>query len=217
MDKISTTQFGKVVDYLIDNRLVANQRTLAEMLGVHEQTLTEYKSGKRKKVKSGLQEKINELFPGVSIESVLTSIEKSKTEEGKGIPYYDIYAAAGPITMYSDLREYITDYIHVPGVDFSDCDFCVTVWENSMKGKFNPGDVIICREVHDRTLLKPGASYFIITSEYKTVKDVYPGEQEGWLKLVPYNDEQRPFEIPLDKVLKIYHVRGNASIKRIDN
>lgn len=135
----------------------------------------------------------------------------------KGIPFYDIYAAAGPITMYSDLREYITDYIHVPGIDFNDCDFCVTVWEDSMKGKFNPGDVIICREVHDRTLLKPGASYFIITSEYKTVKDVYPGEEAENVKLVPYNKEQSPFDIALDKIIKIYHVRGRASINRIDN
>lgn len=195
-----------------------SQDALAKEVGVSRPAITQAENGEAFKIDTAikiakaLKVDLDTLLLG-SVRNTNTPVEA----EPKGIPFYDIYAAAGPITMYSDLREYITDYIHVPGIDFNDCDFCVTVWEDSMKGKFNPGDVIICREVHDRTLLKPGASYFIITSEYKTVKDVYPGEEAENVKLVPYNKEQSPFDIALDKIIKIYHVRGRASINRIDN
>lgn len=135
--------------------------------------------------------------------------------EQKGIPYYDIAAAAGPIEMYDDLQEHVVDYLRFPGADFNDCDFCVKVWGDSMIGVCNPGDIIICKEVKDRSLINPRSVYFIITSEYKTIKYVHPGTQEGHIMLRSSNELIEDFEVPMNKVQKIYHVRGTASIRRI--
>ena len=153
----------------------------------------------------------------ITYDSLLSDTNLSASTQ-KGIPFYDVPAIAGPMTTYNDLREYVVDYLHFPGYeDFSDCDFCVKASGDSMLGKFNPGDYLLCKVVKDRTLLLPGETYYLITSEFKTVKYVFPRTKDGVYLLKSENELFEDFEVAMDKVFMIAHVKGAASvhIKRI--
>lgn len=221
---INNQEFSELVERLKEGSFIKSQSDLANAIGENKQGITDLKSGKKKVTMEHL-ESIKEAFPNFDlreflsdkIRNFLTEAVQLRNEHQlpikKGIPFYDISAVSGAMVTFDDLSAHIVDYLHFPG--FDDCDFAVINSGDSMLGKFNPGDYLLCKEVQDRSLLISGAPYFVITSEYKTVKYVFPRPKEGVFLLRPENSFYEDFEVPMDKVFKIYHVKGAASVKRI--
>lgn len=238
---IDAQAFNEIIKILKKEGLVKSQRELGSVIGENDQGISDLKSG-RKKVKAEHVIALMSAFPTFDIFKYIHDNRKEEFERLKaipldlptlqesdidydkiqailskpsGIPYYDIGAAAGPITMYSDLKEYIVDYLHLPG--FEDCDFSVKVWGDSMAGVFNDGEYILCKEVQDKTMYLPGSAYYIITKEYKTVKFIRKGTKDGFVILRSANDFYEDVEIAFDDIYKIYQIKGAANIRRIAN
>jgi transcriptional regulator with XRE-family HTH domain len=190
-----------------------SQEKFATSIGMSRSGLTQIESGATFPSLDTL-EKLVEQYRS-SFDDLLSSAGQSG--RGKGIPLYDIYAAAGPVEMYNDLREYIIDYMHLPETDVNGFDFAVKVWGPSMQGVFNDGDIALCKEVKDRTLINYGAPYFIITSEFKTIKYVHTSDKEGYVRLRSENELFDTFEIPMDSIYKIFHAKVAVAVRRISN
>lgn len=188
-----------------------NQQEVADFVGVSKNSISKYESG------GGFDYGVAVLlaqYYDIDVEDIWMPESKPTVDlSRKGIPFYDIYAAAGPVDMYSDLQEYITDYLHFPGIDAKEYDFAVKVWGQSMQGVFDDGDIALCKEVQDRSMINYGAPYFIITSEFKTIKYVHTSERDGYVKLRSENDQFDTFEIPMNSIYKIFHARTGVSIK----
>lgn len=135
------------------------------------------------------------------------------------IPYYDVDVLASPIEVFNDQTMTPTFKIDLPG--FADCDFAINVAGHSMYPTIESGTMILCKRIHDKSLIIPGEIYFIVTEDYRMVKRLKKSEKKGWVIAASdnHNGHSSPdghtyssMEIPLDKILHIYLVKGN--IKR---
>jgi transcriptional regulator with XRE-family HTH domain len=205
---------GKRIKKLREAAGFTSQEALAKKVGVSRPAITQAENGDAFKIDTAIKlaKALNVDLDSLLLGSVRNTNEPVESET-KGIPLYDIYAAAGPIEMYSDLQEYIVDYLSFPGIDPKEYDFAVKVWGPSMQGVFDDGDIALCKEVQDRTLINYGAPYFIITSEFKTIKYVHTSDREGYVKLRSENEQFDTFEIPMNSIYKIYHAKAGVAIK----
>lgn len=135
------------------------------------------------------------------------------------ISYYDVDAIASPMEVFNDQTVKPTSLINIPG--FADCDFAVNVYGHSMYPTIESGMIILCKKVSDKTIILPGEIYFIITPDYRMVKRLKKSDRVGYLmacsdnqngKNSPDGQTYEPVEIPIDKIIHLYIVRG--SIKR---
>lgn len=92
---------------------------------------------------------------------------------------------------------------------FKNCDCAVPCYGRSMVPEINDGAIIAIKEINKDSVL-PGEAYLIITEEYRTVKYIrtIKGNSTKW-RLVPENtDEYDEMLIDIDKVLKVFLVKG---------
>lgn len=130
----------------------------------------------------------------------------------KGIPMYNIAATAGVVGVFEDdHNETPLFYLDMPGMQ--DCEFGVRISGDSMYPRFRNGDWIGCKEVTKKEHILFGEVYYIITTDYKTVKYVQPHpENKDWVLLVPHNDAIKPTPLPKDEIRRLFMVKVNLQI-----
>ena len=125
-----------------------------------------------------------------------------------GIPFYNIDFCLGYDAIFNDLIEQPSSYVQHPFNGHA--EFWVSTRGNSMYPLISAGDMIALREVQKDGVLF-GDIYAIVTDDNRTVKRIRKGSEPSLWKLVPENkndsDEQ---EIPVDAVIKVYHVEAVA-------
>jgi phage repressor protein C with HTH and peptisase S24 domain len=132
----------------------------------------------------------------------------------KGIPYYDIQASGGPVEMFMDLPEEVSDYYYLP--DYEDCDLCLNIWGDSMYPHYVSGDVIICKRIFNQDIISYGDTYLIITREYRFVKYIYPDDEDkGKIILRSENKKYPDIPIPRKEILRMFLVKGKVQRKII--
>lgn len=133
----------------------------------------------------------------------------------KGVPFYDIDISGGAVQLFSDNPELPTLYISAPG--FEDCDFGLPIFGNSMYPTYENGVVVMCKKITDKTIIQPGECYLIVTADHRMVKRLLKNKKPGhWLAVSdnPSIDTSTgskvygDFEIPMDKVLHLYIIKG---------
>ena len=129
----------------------------------------------------------------------------------QAIPYYDIDVTAGPVEVFSDYTEQPSSYVQAPNLN--DCDFAVPVYGDSMYEKYRSGDIIVCKEVHDRSVILYGEVYLVVTNGFRTIKYLRKAEQPQQIILAPENKNYDPVEIARDDILKLYIVKGKIERK----
>lgn len=138
----------------------------------------------------------------------------------KKIPFYDVDVSASSVEMFG-AKEIPSLYFAIPG--FEDCDFGVPVFGHSMYPTFENGCIVACKIIHDKNLINFGASYLIITEDYRMIKRILKNDMPRAVLAVSDNEEMRKdgkrkfesFEIPLDKIRKLYLIKGKITREQI--
>lgn len=138
------------------------------------------------------------------------------------IPFYDINAEAGTIQLSS------MDPVSEPGewIDagdwFRDADGAMRVHGDSMFPVYKSGSIVVMKEVQDKSLVIYGQDYVLQTSEYRAIKRIQKSKQKDFWLACSVNTEtwekgemagkliHEPFEIPIDKVNKLFRVVGSV-------
>lgn len=132
-------------------------------------------------------------------------------QEYQGAPYYNVDFIGGFDFVVNDQTQHPDYYINYPPYNKPGVLWC-NLTGHSMEPELSNGDVIALREVTSPIEYLPaGEIYGIITDEYRTVKRIRPGKQEGFVRLIPSNKSPEfcEQEIPVDMIRRIYAVLGS--------
>lgn len=198
---------------IVRKELGLSQEALADALDMEQGSISDVERGKVG-VSDNIKFKLKRKF-GVNIEFIETGtgvpLQKGTVNiEEKRVPYYDIDATAGNVTLFEEgAQEYIKQYITVPA--FNDCEMFINVSGNSMYPKYCSGEAIGLKKIEDYDVVPYGEAYLIVTKEQRLLKYIRKGrDKDHWL-LTSENSEFEPFEIPKKKVLHLYIVKGKIT------
>lgn len=103
----------------------------------------------------------------------------------------------------------VRDYYVVPRFRERRADFLIEVSGLSMQPRYNPGDIIACRILHDRTFLQWNQCHVIGTRwSGLIVKRLMPGNDASTIMAVSDNPDYPPFAIPTDEITGLAVVVG---------
>lgn len=122
--------------------------------------------------------------------------------EDQAVPLFDITAAANLHSLLSDGPQRLLGKIVIPQVPR--CDGAVYVSGDSMYPLLKAGDIVGFKALSDARELIYGEMYLVSFTlggeEYLVVKYINRSEQEGYIKLVSYNQFHQPMDIPMDAI-----------------
>lgn len=139
------------------------------------------------------------------VEGDVEIIHNSKTferREDRSVTLYDIDAAANLRTLLDARPQYAMGEIVIPSVPA--CDGALYVNGDSMYPLLKSGDIVGFKVLRDFSDVIYGEIYLVAFErggdEFLVVKFVKRSEQEGCVKLVSYNQEHDPMDIPLSSI-----------------
>lgn len=135
-------------------------------------------------------------------------VEEPPAQYGKRsiVPFFgEVWASAGSAEMFTD-REKVTEYLHIPGL--SGCDAAITILGDSMIPRFNPGDIVLIKEVLGGVLW--GEPHLVILADHRLLKYVQQGQSPKSISLVSENEFYGPIEVEKSDILKLYQVRARV-------
>lgn len=202
-------------------------RQVAEKMGISEQNLQNKMSSADIKVSflcklsKALHKSIYFFLDGQDFytEKMLIHSDEVNSEEPtptinqefQGAPYYNVDFIGGFDFVVNDQTQHPDYYINYPPYNKPGVLWC-NLTGHSMEPELSNGDVIALREVNSPIEYLPaGEIYGIVTDEYRTVKRIRPGHQEGFVRLIPSNKSPEfcEQEIPVDMIRRIYAVLGS--------
>lgn len=153
-------------------------------------------------------------FPEVSSDWLLTGSgpmyvteDTAFDEDGHPLetrPRLPMNVSAGLLSGFAD-SAMLSDCEQIPIVKaLPPYDFTMIVQGNSMEPKFEGGDEIAIRKVHD--FIEWGKAYVLDTREGAVLKRVYDAGEN--FRCVSFNSEYHDFEVPKSEVLGVYKVVG---------
>jgi len=136
----------------------------------------------------------------------------NKAEEGT--PIYEISASASQMEHINQMPEVPAFTVKIPG--YEDCNFGMYVYGHSMYPTIENGSLILCRKVNDKSVIMYGEIYLIRTADYLMVKRIQKNGKSSNVLCTSDNFEKRsedfrrfePFELPVDKIIDLYLVKG---------
>lgn len=200
----------KIRELRIEKRM--SQKDLAEKMGLAVATISSYEVNNSQPNIEKLVH-LSKLF-GVSIDEIvgnsgkaIQSVNNAISGQTKTMKYFDLEASAGNTSMYEDGNDSLYKEINVPG--FSDCDFALNVWGDSMIPILHNGSIAICKE-WKQSFIEYGYIYLIITKEnHRMIKYIKPGSSPETITCESENKFYQAFEIRKDEILKLYMVKGS--------
>lgn len=186
-----------------------SERQFAANVGVRAEQLNKWINDKAKPTLRNI-EKVKSVYPDFNYTTNDNTDSTEQPDHSKEIPYYDIDATAGDISVFSDNSEKPTSYFNIPA--FADCSFGMNVYGHSMYPKITNGDIILCREIELRDFFNYGEIYLIITKEQRLIKYIKRHDDKTYLRLESENKEFDTIDLPIKSILKLYLVKG--TIKR---
>lgn len=193
-----------------------NKVQIAEKSGISRTTLDKLLSGADVKV-STVESLAKVLKVPVSCfyEEMSTKVDKTDThifvndrkKDLSVVPLYDVDARAGLQTLFLEGGQTIGN-ISIPNMPAADGALHVT--GDSMFPVIQPGDIIAYRVLHDLMSVTYGEIY-ILQMEHDgdiqvVLKIVKRSEEDGYVKLVSYNKEHDPMDVPMQWITHIARV-----------
>ena len=193
-----------------------NKVQIAEKSGISRTTLDKLLSGADVKV-STVESLAKVLKVPVSCfyEEMSTKVDKTDThvfvndrkKDLSVVPLYDVDARAGLQTLFLEGGQSIGN-ISIPNMPAADGALHVT--GDSMFPVIQPGDIIAYRVLHDLMSVTYGEIY-ILQMEHDgdiqvVLKIVKRSEKDGYVKLVSYNKEHDPMDVPMQWITHIARV-----------
>lgn len=144
------------------------------------------------------------------------SLKTDHTRSMQRIPLYDFEAVAGLVPLYNDTAKQVPiDYIQIPNLP--KCDGAIHVVGDSMYPLLKSGDIVLYKWVSDvNNGIFWGEMYLVSvdfdSEEYVTVKYIQKSDQEGYIKLVSYNQHHGDKEIPVGTIRALAFVKASIRI-----
>ena len=215
--------FSDRLTQLIDSQYNRNKKKFSELTGIAYTSVVEYTKGVKKDPKLSLINKIQSSNINVNTLWLLTGEGSMLVEEGKpaalpaglgdepkAIPLVDAYAVGGFGSVDFKLEQQdVKEYYVIPKFKDRQIDFMIEVSGSSMYPKYNSGDVIACRVIHERAFIQWNHTHVVATREQGIlVKRLREGEIEGSLLAVSDNQNYPPFHIPETEITGLALVVG---------
>ena len=146
------------------------------------------------------------------------AINKSKTDKkihNQGVPYYDIPATAGAVSIFSRAQNHIpSGHISIPNMP--KCDGAIPIVGDSMYPLLKSGDTVLYKIINDKSKILWGEMYIAMIihngDEYFFVKYINKSSREGFACFVSYNDHHQPVEFPIDSIQALALVKASIRI-----
>lgn len=125
------------------------------------------------------------------------------------VPYFDIDVTAGNVQLFSDYKEYVSEYYSVPK-EIQDVDFCFRVRGDSMYDKILPGAIVFVKQIIDISIIEFGQVFVVITAEQRMVKYVrrHPTNPENMVLLRSHNNQYDDIDLAKNKITNLLLVKG---------
>ncbi|NPA42591.1 MAG: helix-turn-helix transcriptional regulator, partial [Chlorobi bacterium] len=207
------------IQTLLHHYGLKSKSELAKRLGVNPSTITMWE--KRNTIPKSVLAKLPDINPSWLLTGIgnptagpnITAYTRQTDHPvpAQEVPLYDLYATAGMVDIFDNKALIPVDTIKIPNLPKS--DGAVFVTGDSMYPLLKSGDIVIFKKINDiPNDIFWGEMYILSLNlsgdEYITVKFVHRSDKgDRWIKLVSYNPDYQPKEIPLEKV------RGMALIK----
>ena len=133
---------------------------------------------------------------------------QSNDDDKNAVYLYDVSASAryGSFDELIHKNNIVGKYV-IP--NFKNIDFMIYVQGSSMYPKYNSGDIVACRILHESRFIQWGKPYVVATREHGLlVKRLRKSEQLDHITAVSDNPRYDPFDIPTDEVLGLALVVG---------
>lgn len=186
-------------------KLGKNQRGIAALIGVSEQSLSDALKGRRK-------EETVEIYCN-KLEALIDAVENTESISGTRhdtVPFFDEEIFTGGYLQGTGecLCGYQkVDDVKLPFLKVKDGDFAVQVHGRSMIDTTHPelsinDGAIVCLRPWKESFIEYGERYAIATRSGFTVKYITPSEKEGFIKCVPANKEENfaPYYINVNDI-----------------
>lgn len=215
-------RFVEVVNYLLNNDIIASKADLASVLGIKPSKFSEILNY-RMNIGTDLAAILCHTY-NINSNWLLTGegnmiCAKSEKEEKipsanktyEGAPYFNVDFIGGFDVIVNDQTRNPDFYINYPPYNQEGVVWC-NLTGHSMEPEISNGDIIALREVTTPIQYLPaGEIYGIVTAEYRTVKRVRLSQKEGYIRLIPSNksEEYCEQEIPISMIIRVYAVLGS--------
>lgn len=90
---------------------------------------------------------------------------------------------------------------------FTDCQYAFDVFGDSMAPRFRPGDLILCSEHSNKTIL-PGEAYLIVTTGTPVIRIIKGSNTNACYILSAENPRFGDYEVSREDVSHLYLVKG---------
>lgn len=136
------------------------------------------------------------------------SNQPTTNQNGKGVKYFDVDFIAGFDIVLNNHT--VTPAYYIDFKPYNKADYWVNVTGHSMDPLISHGDIIAIKKLNDwKTYYLPGEIYAIVTDEFRTIKKIRKGDNEGEVLLVPENLEDfDPKPISISLIRDVYQVLG---------
>ncbi len=147
--------------------------------------------------------------------SIIDTRRRDKHVLIQGIPYYNISATAGVVSLFSQSSKYIpSSHIVIPNMP--KCDGAIPVSGDSMYPLIKHGDTVLYKTLNDKESILWGGMYVVMIvhngDEIFFVKYVQKSDKPGYARFVSYNDHHQPVEFPMDSITAIAEVKATIRI-----
>lgn len=137
--------------------------------------------------------------------NTLRKLKSDRNSDHQRIPLYEITATAGVIDIISDQyrsKHIPIDYISIPNMPR--CDGALPITGDSMYPLLKSGDIVLFKEVHDKTNIVWGEMYLCAVAhkgdEMFFAKYIQKADREGYARFVSENRHHQPIEFPIDSI-----------------
>ncbi len=184
-----------------------------------------YVSNIRKGIQPDKLTRIQQAYPDLNIEwlvtgrgemlnSTPTTTEDTTDTQENIVRVIPIAAHGGMLTNF--------DIDSIEGVKcetiispIAGAELAISVTGSSMEPSYPNGSRVLIKSINHNAYIAWGEVYVIDTCNGTLLKELQPGQNEGYVKCVSHNPDERykPFEVPLAEVRKIYKVLACITLR----
>lgn len=129
-----------------------------------------------------------------------------------GVPYYSKPVTGSMVISFDDMSRDDPEY-YINMAPFNDCAFYRPVFGESMSPRYNPGDIVACKRVHNKNLILYGETYLCMIALdgdfYETIKILRRNLVDPSLVILkPCNETFDETIVPIDAISELYIIKG---------
>lgn len=161
----------------------------------------------------------NDLNEGYAVNDQATAYKK-----GQLIPLFDGVAVGGTKFIADDSAQSHASGFLDSRIILKNATSAMRVYEDSMSPEYKSGEIVVLREVQDKSLIAYGEDYVVETSEYRILKRLKSSDKEGYISCHSINESIQqssgklqfpPFDVPMEAVIRLHRVIGCFNLRDV--